>query len=114
MPINIVTIARICHETNRAWCVANGDHSQTDWNRAPDEIKASAVQGVVFAQANPDAPDSAQHDQWTRSKIDAGWVYGVAKDADKKTHPCLVPFERLPVEQQLKDKLFRAVVKALS
>jgi hypothetical protein len=36
------------------------------------------------------------------------------KDAELKTHPCLVPFEELPKFQQQKDRLFRAIVKALT
>lgn len=114
MRLNTYIIARICHEANRAWCEANGDFSQPKWDAASPEIMASAMKGVAFAQANPDAPDSAQHDQWARDKLDTGWVYGEVKDTEKKTHPCLVPFKQLPPVQQYKDKLFRAVVKALS
>ncbi|XUM24954.1 RyR domain-containing protein [Bradyrhizobium oligotrophicum S58] len=46
-------------------------------------------------------------------KLRAGWVHGEVKDADAKTHPCIVPFDQLPRVQQAKDKLFRAVVAAL-
>jgi hypothetical protein len=46
-------------------------------------------------------------------KIKDGWVYGETKDAEKKTHPCLVPFHELPEFQQKKDKLFCAIVDAL-
>jgi len=46
-------------------------------------------------------------------KVSDGWIYGSEKDADLKMHPCIVPFEDLPAEQQAKDVLFRAVVKAL-
>jgi hypothetical protein len=45
--------------------------------------------------------------------IKDGWVYGEVKDAEKKTHPCLVPFDQLPLFQQKKDKLFCAIVDAL-
>ena len=70
--------------------------------------------GVRFAIDHPDAPDSAEHDAWMADKIADGWRYGEIKDAEAKTHPCLVPFDQLPREQQAKDALFRAVVKALS
>ena len=40
-------------------------------------------------------------------------MYGPVKDLDAKQHPCMVPFEQLPVEQQAKDYIFRAVVHAL-
>jgi hypothetical protein len=45
-------------------------------------------------------------------KVAAGWVYGEVKDPDAKppTHPCIVPFEELPPEQQFKDVLFKTIV----
>ena len=91
----------------------NGDDSQKDWAETPEWQRDSAIKGVEFAIANPDAPDSAQHDAWMSDKISDGWVYGELKDFEKKTHPCIVPFEKLPEFQQKKDKLFRAIVNAL-
>ncbi|CDQ41843.1 hypothetical protein [Virgibacillus salexigens] len=32
------------------------------------------------------------------------------EDAPDKTHPCLVPYNELPVEQKTKDYLFKAVI----
>lgn len=107
-------IARVCHEANRAWCEYQGDFSQVSWEHAPDWQKDSAINGVKFVQANPAAGDSAQHENWMREKVKAGWVYGPEKnpDASPPTHPCLVPFDQLPLAQQFKDKLFRAIVLA--
>lgn len=106
-------IAIICHEANKVWCEANGDQSQKHWKDAEQWQRDSAIKGVQFALDNPDAPDSAQHDAWMKDKIENGWVFGVVKDTENKTHPCLVPFESLPLVQQKKDKLFRAIVNAL-
>jgi len=111
---DIDRIAKVCHEANRAWCEANGDFSQKPWEIAADWQRGSARMGVRFAIDHPDAPDSAEHDAWMADKIADGWRYGEIKDAEAKTHPCLVPFDQLPREQQAKDALFRAVVKALS
>jgi len=107
-------IAMVCHEANRMYCWTIGDDSQLPWNDAPAWQRTSAINGVAFSLANPDAPPSASHDSWMAEKRDAGWKYGPVKDADKKEHPCFLPFAELPVEQQLKDKLFRAIVKALT
>jgi hypothetical protein len=49
-----------------------------------------------------------------KEKVDNGWVFGEVKDAEAKTHPCIVPFEQLPVEQQAKDYLFKGIVHALA
>lgn len=106
-------IAKVCHEVNRALCLAFGDTSQQPWDDAADWQRDSAFKGVEFAIANPDAPTSAQHDAWSADKLADGWKFGPVKDAEKKEHPCLVPFDQLPPEQQAKDYLFKAVVSTL-
>ena len=109
-----IQIAAVCHEANRALCQILGDNSQPWWNDAPDWQIQSAVNGVLFNLANPDAPASASHDSWLEEKRNTGWKYGAVKDPDKKEHPCFVPYEELPLEQQAKDHLFKAVVAALA
>ena len=109
----IVSIARTCHEANKVWCEANGDYSQKHWEEAEAWQKDSAIKGVEFKIANPSAGCDAQHNAWMDDKIKDGWVYGEVKDAEKKTHPCIVPFVELPVFQQKKDALFGYIVDAL-
>ena len=109
----IMVIAKTCHQANKVWCEANGDQSQKDWFEAEDWQKESAITGVVFRLGNPDAKEDAQHNAWMEDKIKDGWVYGEVKDAEKKIHPCIVPFNELPEFQQKKDKLFCAIVDAL-
>lgn len=106
--------AEIAHETNRLWCEANGDFSQPRWEFAPDWQKESARDGVRFHCENPDAGDAASHENWMKHKLEDGWVFGPSKDPALKTHPCLVPFEALPREQQVKDALFRSIVHAIT
>lgn len=110
---DIATIATICHQANKAWCETEEDYSQKDWAEARDWQRESAITGVKFRLEHPDAAESAQHDAWSKDKLESGWVYGEVKDAEKKTHPCLVPFDELPEFQQKKDKLFCAIVDAL-
>lgn len=105
-------IAQVCHEANRAFCESIGDTSQKPWAEAEQWQRDSAISGVAFALSNPCAQPSAQHEAWLADKERAGWKVGPVKDADKKEHPCMVPYEDLPVEQRLKDHLFRAVVRA--
>lgn len=105
-------IAKICHEVNRAYCAALGDHSQPAWSDAPEWQRSSAIKGVEFTIANPDAPPSASHDSWLKEKRDTGWKYGSVKDPVRKEHPCFVPYDELPLEQKVKDYLFQAVVKS--
>lgn len=111
--MNIETIARACHEANRAICEAAGDFSQKPWAGAEDWQRDSAIKGVQFAIDNPSAPASAQHDAWLLDKLADGWCYGEVKDAAAKTHPCMVEYEALPFEQRVKDHVFKAIVGAL-
>lgn len=111
--LKIIRIAKVCHQANTAWCEVNDDLSQLDWEDAEQWQRDSAIKGVKFRLENPDAGPDAQHNAWMADKIGDGWVYGEVKDAEKKTHPCLVPFDYLPEFQQKKDRLFSAIVDAL-
>lgn len=110
----IERIAGVAHEANRAYCLAFGDTSQPAWENAPDWQKISAIDGVRFHLANPDAGPDHSHNAWLKEKQENGWKYGPVKDADKKEHPCFVPYEGLPAEQKAKDYLFRGIVHAMS
>lgn len=110
--LGILMTAMACHQANKVFCEANGDNSQKDWDEAEQWQKDSAIKGVQFRIDNPNAGHDAQHNSWMQEKLDQGWVYGEVKDADKKTHPCIVAFENLPLFQQKKDALFCAIVDA--
>lgn len=105
--------AQTAHEVNREYCIGLGDDSQASWNDVPLRLKESAIAGVRFVVDNPDAGPEALHESWLAQKLRDGWVYGEVKDADKKTHPCLVDYADLPVSQRMKDELFRAVVRGI-
>ncbi len=106
-------VAQICHEANRALCLTLGDESQLPWDVAPQWQQDSALAGVMFQFNNPDAPPSASHESWLAHKRAEGWQYGPTKDPEKKLHPCFVPYEALPLGQQAKDHVFKAICAAL-
>jgi hypothetical protein len=108
----IENIARVTHETNRAYCATIGDDSQKPWEQAEEWQKDSARKGVRYALENPNVSPSEMHEAWSANKIADGWKFGLVKDEKKKEHPCLVPYYKLEPAQQLKDALFRAVVFA--
>ncbi len=114
--INPEQIAQVCHEANRAYCLTIGDLSQPTWGEAPDWQRDSARSGVEChlreLKAGRDALPSVSHDNWLKEKSEQGWKYGPKKDPDKKEHPCFLPFEQLPPEQQMKDYLFVGIVRA--
>lgn len=111
--MNVESIAKICHETNRSYCEAIGDTSQKPWTDSPDWQKQSAINGVKYHLANPNAGPSGSHQNWFAEKAAAGWTFGTTKDAEKKEHPCMVPYEQLPAAQRAKDALFVGIVHAL-
>ena len=110
----IEKIARVCHEANRAYCLTLGDMSQPSWDRAPGWQKDSCRTGVRKIIEGEITKPSDSHESWMRQKFAEGWSYGEVKDTFNKTHPCMVPHYKLPVEQQMKDELFFNIVKALS
>jgi len=110
--VTVDFIARVCHEVNKAYCESLGDLSQPSWGDAPDWQKDSARLGVRLHFSADYGPEIS-HASWMKQKIDEGWVYGEVKDPGQKTHPCIVPFNDLPKEQQAKDFIFRQIVHSL-
>ena len=51
------------------------------------------------------------HEVWAASRIKEGWTYGEVKDSNKKTTPCLVPYNELPeIEKQYdRDTAFETI-----
>jgi len=68
----IVDIARVCHEANRAWCIANDDFSQLQWAEAPQWQRDSAIKGVIHAICNPNAKPEDSHNNWMTEKLANG------------------------------------------
>lgn len=114
MSIPAELIAKVCHEVNRAYCASIGDDSQPPWAEAPKWQQDSALAGVHMHLENPDATPEDSHRSWLKVKEAEGWVYGEVKDPAKKEHPCMVPYDQLPIEQRAKDYLFRSVVHAMA
>lgn len=106
-------IAQIAHEANRVVQIATGDPAVSPhWEDAPEWQRESAVEGIKQALAG--ATPEQLHQSWCDFKENDGWIYGETKDAESKTHPCLVSYSELPQEQRDKDTLFHAIVNTLS
>lgn len=112
--MDAATIARVCHEANRAYALACGEDPATvwpAWDAAPEEIRESARKGVTAALAG-DGPEEL-HSKWLMQKRNDGWQYGAVRDNVTKRHPCMVPYHELPDAQRRKDALFAGIVDAL-
>jgi len=104
--------ARAAHEANRAYCLALGDTSQVAWDSAPDWQRSSCLVGVrgVLAGNGP----REGHVSWLAEKERTGWKFGPVKDPAALEHPCMVPYDELPPEQRMKDRIFVDVVLAMA
>jgi len=108
-------IARVIHAANRELQISQGDpRPSPPWDNAPDYQIRENIASVVEALADPERTAEQNHQGWYERLIADGWRHGPVKDEIAKTHPDLVPFNELPAEQQLKDRLFIAIVRALT
>jgi hypothetical protein len=107
----IERVARMAHMVNRAYCAALGDLSVPVWEDAPQWQKDSIIAGVKLHLESELTPEQS-HESWYEHKLNDGWIFGPVKDPVKKEHPCMVAYSDLPIEQRVKDHLFRAVVKS--
>lgn len=108
-------VAQVCHEANRALQVIQQDPTipiSPEWADLDPETMASAVDGVVYHLANPGVTPEESHNNWVAFKLAHGWTVGPVKDEELKQHPLLIPYSELPESQQLKDRLFSAIVEA--
>jgi len=105
-------IARICNDANAAYCAATGDFTYGAWDSTPENIKESCRDGVRKHLQNPSMTPEASHEAWMSFKAANGYTYGPVRNEELKQHPCMLPYEQLPVQQRAKDFIFRAVVHA--
>ncbi len=44
------------------------------------------------------------HDLWALQRLQDGWIHGGNRCDETRTHPCLVPYERLPDSEKQYDR----------
>ncbi|MEM1105156.1 MAG: RyR domain-containing protein [Pseudomonadota bacterium] len=113
-PATQEAVAQTVHAALRAWSRAHGQTDLPPWSRAPKWMRESTRESVAYVLANPGAGPGGQHAQWMDQKVRDGWRRGPVKDAERKTHPMLVPFAELPAFERAKDRLLIAIVTSLT
>lgn len=108
-------IAPFVHEANRIITrVVKDVPVQPAWEDAPEDMKKSSIQGVLFALENPDATPKQQWEDWKKNKMADGWRYGPTRDNAKKLHPALVDdYSQVSEGTRAKDDLFQLIIKAM-
>jgi DNA-binding transcriptional MerR regulator len=108
-------IARVVHAANRELQIVQGDPVPSPpWDEAPDYQVREAIAGVQEVLRNPELTAEQSHELWCDRMRADGWTHGDVKDVERRTHPTLLPWAELSRDQQLKDRLFIAVVRALA
>jgi len=108
----IERIAKVVHETNRILQEIAGEKISPHWEELPQNMKDVTMGGVKQAiETNVTAAES--HDNWVKMKEADGWKYGPVKDAEKKKHPLMVPFDEMKPIDKAKDSLLIVVTNAM-
>lgn len=107
----LMRIGKAAYEVNRAYCEGLSSHSLFSWEDMPAELHDSVSKAVFFHTQHPNATVSESHAAWCSHKKAEGWTWGPGMNFDKKEHPSLVEFERLPAEQQAQFRIFQAVIR---
>lgn len=108
----IDTCAAAAHEVNRIYAGSLGEALEVHWEDLPAErqqVARLSVVGIITYGHNP----AQSHKDWMEYKMSQGWKHGDIKDIEKKVHPCLTAFEKLPFEIQHKDTLWVVTVKIM-
>jgi hypothetical protein len=62
---------------------------------------------AVFFLAPGEVEEMAkmEHERWVSAKLRDGWQYGPNRDDNRRSHPCLVPWDQLGPSEQERDRV---------
>ena len=76
----------------------------TQNNYTPQPIDTSDVELPKELEALVEQMSKNVHEVWAETRIKQGWTYGLERNDELKTHPCLIPYEELPEEEKEYDR----------
>ena len=103
-----VFIAKAVHHVNNKICEINGEQALS-WEDLPTYMKDGLISAVEV-----NLPPREGHEAWMKNRLENGWTLGTVKDIEKKTSPCLIPYEELPYAQRIKDSVRQGIVEYLT
>jgi hypothetical protein len=108
-----LTAARVAREAIRAYQREIGDQVAPDWEQADQWQRESTQAAVRLVRAG--TTPAELHGAWVADRRHRGWRHPSEPEATTAphVHRNLVPYDTLPANQQVKDRLFIAVVGAL-
>jgi hypothetical protein len=106
-------IGRVIHMANAELQRIQGDPVPSQpWESESQELRDGVIANVEYCRGG--CTTAAIHERWVEDKRRNGWTLGPEKDSERKTHPCMVPYDRLPDYQRDKDRLFVAIVRTMT
>lgn len=105
-PEALLFCAKLCHAAIKAYNDARGEIT-LDFGL----IKAGLVHAIQDAVEDERIDGKEMHRRWMEDKLAKGWVHGPEKDAQKRTHPCILGYEELPAEQRVKDNIILGIAR---
>lgn len=106
-------IAKVCHAAVQAFSETMGEYIPS-WSQLDATGKMDRIQGVKWRTENLHLSPRKVHEAWRKEMMDNGWKYGPKTNSAKKLHSGLVEYDELSPEQQLKDRLYGAIVESLT
>jgi hypothetical protein len=70
----------------------------------PAPLADPRAPGFAFSDDEIEEFARAEHDRWQRDLLGQGWRFGEVKDAQRKLHPKLVPWNELTEDDRDKDR----------
>lgn len=98
----VVELARQIHVAMDELARALGEAGYPAWEDAPAWQREASMSSARQALDGGLLPGQ-EHARWMADKLATGWRWGPDKDDRARTHPMLLPFEDLPIVEQLKD-----------
>lgn len=105
-------ICELCHLANNELMIANNETPCGNWDTLDSHLKQMTRDSVSVIIDKPNITAEDIHNTWMTNKAKDGWVYGDIKDANKKTHPLMIPFADMNAIDKAKDQSFIDIVNA--
>lgn len=106
-------IAQVAYAAIQEWCVVTKQEFNVPWAHLSPDYQNHIKVVVARAFTAMEVPTAKElHARCLAEGINAGWTHGDHVDRKKKTHPDILPWEKLSFDQRMKDFLFSNILRA--
>jgi len=107
----IWNIAKIVWEADKGFVEMASLIEVPHWEEAEDWQRDKVCSDVAYLLEYENAPESALHDIWVDAMREHGWKHGEKIDKEQHTHPHLLPYNELPIEEKIRNNLMWTLVR---